>query len=358
VHRGPPAPRLVVSLGSVPPSKSPTNTVSVAVAMGATRATAQVPLPRMSGFLAARTSVPAPPAGMVERSSLRGVLDGATQRRLTIVSAGPGWGKTSTLADWASGQSAVTGLAWLSLVRSDDSLSSFWSAVLHALRRSGRIPDENVLARLSPAHGVSEQMLQATYEGIQALPSALVLVLDDFHVIEDAAVLDSVARLLLHDLPLHLVLAARSEPVLPLHRLRLSGQLSEIVADDLAFGQEELAALSHTAGLDLDLSSIQRVLDRTGGWPAGARMATLHLSRPGVARDLSDFAGSDRSVAEYLMAEVLDAQSPSGREFLLRTSVVGAVCAPLANTLVPRAQGQRRLEQLAHSNQFVTELGP
>jgi len=322
------------------------------------RAAADLSLPPVSGFLAARASVPAPPAGMVARPSLRGQLDRATQRRLTVVSAGPGWGKTSTLADWASTQSAVTGVAWLSLVRSDDSLSGFWSALLHALRRSGRIPGENVLSRLSPTHAMTERMLQTAYEGIQALPSALVLVLDDFHVIQDAEVLDSVARLLSHDLPLHLVLVTRSDTVLPLHRLRLSGQLSEIVADDLAFGQTELAALALNVGLDLDLGSVERVLDRTGGWPAGARMATLHLSRPGTARDLSDFAGSDRSVAEYLMAEVMNAQNPSGREFLLRTSVVGAVCAELANTLVPRARGQQRLEQLARSNQFVTELGP
>jgi LuxR family maltose regulon positive regulatory protein len=149
---------------------------------------------------------------MLPRHSLYDVLDGATERRLTVVSAGPGWGKTSTVSDWARSRRGGSAIAWLSVDPEDDSLPGFWAAVLHAVRQSGSIPATHPLAVLSPLATVSAQMLQAISRGLLALPDPLILVLDDFHVLEDATVLDSVERLLQYDLPLHVVLLTRSDP--------------------------------------------------------------------------------------------------------------------------------------------------
>src|SRR3954453_11959508 len=177
-----------------------------------------------SGLLAARVAVPVRPAGMIARRELDVALDWpAAQRRLTVVSAGPGWGKTSTVSGWASHAGRDTAVAWLSLESGDDSLAAFWRAALYALRSTGSIPADHPLAVLSPTDQMSPETMQATYRGLSVLPSPIVLVLDDFQVIEDPAVLDSLAVLLRHELPLHLVLVTRTDPVLPLHRLRLSG---------------------------------------------------------------------------------------------------------------------------------------
>ena len=293
---------------------------------------------------------------MVARPSLYATLERAVRHRLTVVSAGPGWGKTSTVAAWASQREGGDAVAWLSLDHEDDSPAAFWTAVLHALRRAGQTPDSHPVAALRPAATMSAQMLQATYQGLLALSSPIVLVLDDFHVIEDAAVLDSLDVLLQHDIPLHLVLISRTDVVLPLHRLRLAGDLTEIVAEDLAISRGEVAAFGAAAGFELGDADLDRILRRTDGWPAGIRLAFLHLSRPDA--DLSDFGGAERSVAEYLVAEVLDHQPPDARRFLIHTSVVPRVCADLADALVPGGHGQLRLETLEHANQFVTALRP
>jgi LuxR family maltose regulon positive regulatory protein len=311
-----------------------------------------------SGLLAARVAIPEQPAGMVSRPQLSDAVARAALRRLTVVSAGPGWGKTSAVSAWASAPEHDATVAWLSVESGDDSLAAFWRATLRALRSTGSIPAGHPLAVVGPTNEMSPETMQATYRGLLALPAPIVLVLDDFHVIQDQSVLESLAVLLSHDLPLRLIIVTRTDPVLPLHRLRLSGELCEITADDLAFSSGELAVLSQMLGLELHRADLDRIQERTDGWPAGVRLAMLHLSRPGAARDLSGFGGSNRSIGEYFVAEVLNQQTPQVREFLIRTSVADRICAELADAIVPGGLGGEHLEELERSHQFVTALGP
>ncbi|MFL6042571.1 MAG: AAA family ATPase, partial [Gaiellales bacterium] len=156
-------------------------------------------------MLTARVSLPALPAGMVARPVLYDAVDRAARHRLTVVSGGPGWGKTSAVSDWASAHDRDLAVGWLSVESGDDSLAAFWSGLLHALCSTGLIAADHPLAALEPAGEMSAETMQAIYRGLFALPSPIILVIDDFHVIQDQGVLESLAVLLGHELPLRLV---------------------------------------------------------------------------------------------------------------------------------------------------------
>ena len=247
-------------------------------------------------------------------------------------------------------------IAWLSLEPGDNNPAAFWSAVLQALRNTGRTPPGPSIFTLGPAETMSAGTLQAIYQGILALDTAVILVLDDFHTIRDPILLDHIARLLEHDTPLKVVLLTRTDPVLPLHKLRLSGDLQEIRADDLALRPADIATLAHAAGIDLSAALLDRVCERSGGWPAGVRLAILHLTRAGEAHDLTGFGGTDRTIGEYFASEVLERQTPEMRRFLQLTSVVDLICAELADAIVPGGRGHDHLEALDRDLGFVAAL--
>jgi LuxR family maltose regulon positive regulatory protein len=306
-------------------------------------------------------SVPPPLAAEVPRDEVDRGLAAASRLPLTIVSAGPGWGKTTTVARWArhardeGGQS----VAWLTLRSADDSIASFWDAVLTALRVSGSVPDGHPLAHLSPEGGVNPGFLLALNRGLDALKTPVILILDDFHAIADDEVLTAVTELVSRPTPLRLVLLTRVDPPMPLHRLRLAGIVSELNAADLAFDADAVRLLASAAeSLDLAEGDLGEVLARTEGWPAGVRLATMFLAREGVTTGLDGFAGSDKSVAEYLVAEVLNRNSPEVREFLLRTSVVELISGDLADAIVPGGHGHARLTELVQANQFISCVNP
>ena len=299
--------------------------------------------------------VPIPPANSSPRRLDR-LLDRAADHRVIVVSAGPGWGKTTAVARWRSsgfppGDPAI---AWLTLEPRMDNPTSFWDGVLRALRASGAVPDGHPLAALSPTVESPDSVLPLL-QGLARLPGRVLLVLDDFHIVKDAEVLDQVSRIITGPSGMSLMVLTRVVPLLPLHRLRLIGDLLEISSDDLAFDAAGVGAVAREEGLDLTGAEIAAVLDRTEGWPAGVRLAVLHLARGGT---IEGFAGTDRSVAEYLLAEVLDRSTPADRDFLLRTSVCDPISADLAGAIVPGHNGQAVLEMLESSNQFVTALGP
>ena len=273
-----------------------------------------------------------------------------------MVSAGPGWGKTTAVAEWASTQSSLP-VAWLALDRHDNSPALFWGDVLHSLLLSGAVPEGHDLHALAPAGSVSSEFLRSLYHAVEDLPRPVLLVLDDFQVLDDAQVLESVEGLLRHELPVRVVLITRRDPALPLHRLRLAGDLGEISAEDLAFTPEEIRELAEAEGIELDATQAALLAERTEGWPAGVRLGMLYLARPGSRRDLGGFAGEDRSVAEYLVAEVLDGLPEPVRDFLLHTSVVSPISAELAEVMVPGSSAATLLEELARSNMFVSALG-
>jgi LuxR family transcriptional regulator, maltose regulon positive regulatory protein len=199
------------------------------------------------------------------------MFEAAAARPLTVVSAGPGWGKTLAAAAWAASGPAVGKLAWVSLDEGDSEPRLFWSYVLTALRRSGAVPPDNDLAELVPGPAVDEETIRRILYGISQLSEPVVLVLDDFHNIHDADVLSGVAMLLRYPLPQRrLVLITRMDPVLSLHRLRLSGELTEIRAADLAFSPEEATAMLDQLGVSVDAARLAQLLGHTEGWAAAS----------------------------------------------------------------------------------------
>ena len=180
----------------------------------------------LTHLLDAKLAPPRPPTGFVVRPRVSGMFEAAAARPLTVVSAGPGWGKTLAAAAWAASGPTAGKLAWVSLDEGDSDPRLFWSYVLAALRHTGAVPPENDLAELVPGPAVDEEMIRRILYGISQLPEPVVLVLDDFHNIHDADVLSGVATLLRYELPQRrLVLITRMDPVLSLHKLRLSGEL-------------------------------------------------------------------------------------------------------------------------------------
>ena len=301
-----------------------------------------------------------PRAGFVPRPRLLARLAEGIGRGLTVVSTPAGFGKTTVLGDWArrSRQSA----AWLSLDAGDNDPARFWRYVAAALERVCPGIDAPVVALL---RGLQRPPLEAVATAVinelTALPeeAGVVLVLDDYHVIEAPPVHESVA-FLLDRLPpgLRLVLAGRADPPLPLARLRARGQLAELRAGDLRFTLAETAAFVREAtGLDLPAGSVAALQDRTEGWAAGVQLAALSLrGQADPAGFIAAFAGSHRYVLDYLTEEVLARQPEPVLGFLLETSVLERLCGPLCDAVTGRTGSQAVLEELDRANLFMVPL--
>src|SRR5664279_3213266 len=297
------------------------------------------------GLLGTKVVPPAIPRGYLRRRRLEKLLDDGVSGPLTLVSAGPGWGKTLVVASWIREQlfaqqqagreppaapsrraGQFASVAWLTLDIDDNELRIFWTGVLTALRQAGALPPDSELATLALAPGVTAKGLQRLRDGLAGLRPGTVLVLDDLHVVRNPEVLESIAVLLRHELALRLVLISRTDPVLPLHRLRVNGGLQEIRALDLAFDEDEATGLFRMTGQQVDPEDVARLVERTEGWAAGLRLAGMFLSRHDSPGRADEFAGDDRAVAEYLLGEVFGSQPADMRTFLLRTSVTDRIC--------------------------------
>lgn len=300
-------------------------------------------------MLRARTTVPAGPPRAIRRPVLEARLDDAADRRLTLLSAGPGWGKTTAAAQWARTRPPGTA-AWLTLEAQDNTLGAFWRDLLAALVASGAVPDGHPLRGLHVPARVSADFLRRAYRGVDLLPAPVTLVLDDFHLITDADVQASVEDLLRYPIPLRLALLTRTDPLFGLHRLRVEGELIEIIAQDLAFDAPAVVALAAAEGTRLTSEEAEEALAQTDGWIAGLR---LHLR----AASRGSGPSPARSSAEYLIAEVLDRQTPEVRHFLLTTSVTTSVSVELAAALVPESSPRSTLDGLVAANDFVSRLG-
>jgi LuxR family maltose regulon positive regulatory protein len=308
---------------------------------------------------AAKLIPPQVSAPFVARPRLVTLLDHATRGPVTVLSAGPGSGKTQLLASWRTEGRAPGSVAWLSLDPADNDPARFWGSVLAALSASGAVGAGDPLDALRVPSAVDARFLDRIIGGLADLPGPVVLVLDDFHEITDTAVLDAVADLLRH-LPaqLRLVFATRADPPLPMYRLRLAGELTEIRAADLAFGPHEATQLFAGHGLPLDRAQVVTLLTRTEGWAAGLRLAAMSLvDCDDIDRGVATYAGDDRSVAEYLIAEVLCRLDPQVQRFLLRTCVSDRLCGDLADAMTGRRGGGQLLERLVQDNAFVSGLG-
>ena len=297
---------------------------------------------------------------MVARPRLFALLDQGMQRPVTLVAAPAGSGKTLLLASWAA-QASSGPVAWLSLDPADNDPDRCWTYVLAALRGAGALPAGDGPPD-PPAEAAGDGGLPAALvQALGGLASPLVLVLDDVHELTDPRVLQGLELLVRHPPPqLRLVLVTRADPPLPLHRLLVSGQLAQLRAADLAFSVAEVAELLDGYDFRARLSDADLVVlqNRTEGWAAGLRLAAVSMQgHPDPRRFVLELAGDDRSLAGYLVAEVLDRLPSELRGFLVRTSIVDELSGELADALTGRDDGERTLARLERANTFVVALG-
>ncbi|HEX9999317.1 MAG TPA: hypothetical protein VGB74_02590, partial [Actinoplanes sp.] len=312
--------------------------------------------------LATKLYAPARRPRLVARPRLAGRLDATLEvgHRLTLVSAPAGFGKTTLLTDWLAGlgeRRTDVGLAWLSLDDGDNDLVRLLTHLVAALRSAGldvgAAADETALTAI---------VNDVTGAGERSPDKRWILVLDDYHVITATEVHDAVTFLLDH-LPehLHLLVATRSDPPLPLARLRARGQLTELRAADLRFSPAEAQEfLNRVMGLELTAADVRALDDRTEGWVAGLQLAALSLrdirERGAVDGFIAAFTGSNRFVIDYLADEVLTRQPAPVRDFLLRTAVLDRLTGPLCDAVTGRTDGARTLADLERGNLFVVPL--
>jgi LuxR family transcriptional regulator, maltose regulon positive regulatory protein len=295
---------------------------------------------------------------LIDRGDLLAALDHAAAQKVTIISAPAGSGKTSLLRAWADRPGQQRRLAVVQVQRDQHDAQQFWLALLSAVRQASGAADgaqppatpgfnapamaDRVLAELTDARG------------------GITLVIDDLHELNSPEAIAQLARLLA-DLPpdAHAILSTRHDLRLRLHRLRLAGELAEIRAADLRFTEREARALLDASGIALSDAGVALLYRRTEGWAAGLRLAALSLAgHPDPERFVAEFSGSDRTVAEYLIAEMLERQPADVQDLLLRTSLLDRVNGELADLLTGRPGSERILLDLEDANAFVVSLDP
>jgi LuxR family transcriptional regulator, maltose regulon positive regulatory protein len=309
-------------------------------------------------ILATKLYVPPPQSRVVLRPRLTERLVEGLHRRLTLISAPAGFGKTTLLSDWLAGCERPA--AWLSLDEGDGDPTRFLAYLVAALQTIAPNIAEGVLGALqSPQPPPTESILTALLNEITTIPDQIVLVLDDYHAVDARAVDDALTFLLEHLPPrMHLIIATREDPQLPLARLRARGQLTELRATDLRFTPEEAAEfLKEVMGLSLSTKDIAALEDRTEGWIAGLQLAALSMrGREDVAGFIRAFAGDNRYVVDYLVEEVLQRQPERVRSFLLQTSILERLSGPLCDAVTVQEGSNALLEALERGNLFVVPL--
>ena len=278
---------------------------------------------------------------------------------MTIISAPAGSGKTSLLRAWAGRRGQPRQLAVLQVQRDQHDAHQFWLAVLDAVRQatgadSGAEPPAATPGFNAPA------MAGRVLSELADAPSNVTLVIDDLHELTSPEALAQLTRLLT-SLPshVHAILTTRHDVRLGLHQLRLAGELAEIRAADLRFSERETRELLDASGITLSEAGVALLHQRTEGWAAGLRLAAISLAgHPDPERFVTEFSGSDRTVAEYLLAEMLDCQPPGVQDLLLRTSLLDRVNGELADLLTGRPGSERILLGLEDANAFVESLDP
>jgi LuxR family maltose regulon positive regulatory protein len=309
-------------------------------------------------ILATKLHAPTPRPGLVLRSSLIERLNEGLHRRLTLISAPAGFGKTTLAGEWIAGCKRPS--AWLSLDEGENDLARFLMYLVAALQTMKADTGARIMAALqSPQQAPTESILSSLINEICSQPESFILVLDDYHSIDAKPVDDALAFILEHQpQQMHLVVATREDPNLPLARWRARGQLTELRAADLRFTAAEAAVfLNQAMGLSLSEGSITALENRTEGWIAGLQMAALSMQgRADTAGFIKAFAGSHRFVMDYLIEEVLQRQTERVRGFLQHTAILDGLCGPLCNAVAGREDGGEMLEALERGNLFVVPL--
>jgi LuxR family maltose regulon positive regulatory protein len=311
-------------------------------------------------LLATKLYIPPPRPDLVPRPRLFQRLDDGLRlgHCLTLVSAPAGSGKTTLLSEWASHVRDC--LVWLSLDPEDDDPVRFWTYLIAALRMvDGGLGESAQQMLQTPQVPSTQLVLTSLLNEIAELPKRIILVLDDFHLISSQTILEGIAFLLDHQPPqLHLVLATRAGPPLPIVRVRARGQLTEVRADDLAFTVDEAVTfLNERMGLGLSLEDVKALASRTEGWVVGLQLAAMSLQdRVDRHGFVTAFTGSHHFILEYLSEEVLARQEESVQHFLLRTSLLDRLCGPLCDAVTGSSASGTTLAHLQRKNLFVVPL--
>src|SRR5712671_4922088 len=302
--------------------------------------------PRMGQPISLEVSVAV--RGLLDREELLRRLDRAVTKRVTIISAPPGSGKTSLLRAWTDRSSKLRSVAFVSVDRDQRDAQRFWWAVLNAIRGStdsiGALDADQLVERIVTE--VAEQV------------GPLVLVIDDLHELSSAEALAQLEHLLaILPSSAHVVLSSRRDPPIRLHQLRLAGEVAEIRAVDLRFTERETRELLAASRISLSEGGMAALYERTEGWAAGLRLAVISLTgHADPERFVAEFSGTDRAIGEYLMAEMLERQPSEVQSMLLRTSIVDRLNGEFADLLAGRSGSERTLLGLEDANAFVVSL--
>lgn len=281
------------------------------------------------------------------------------QRKLTLVSAPAGFGKTTLLAEWAAAV-PTRPVAWVSLDQSDNDPAFFWTYLITALQNIQPSLGERSLSLLqSPQPPPIESVLMTLLNELTAVEAEFVLILDDYHVIGTQAIHGGIGFLLSHLPPqMHLIIASRADPPLSLARLRSHGELTELRVSDLRFTPDEAAAfLNQGMGLEISAVEVSALEQRTEGWIAGLQLAALSMQgREDLASFIAAFSGDDRYIVDYLLEEVLQRQPDRVRHFLLQTAILERLSGSLCDAVTDQNGGQGMLETLERGNLFLIPL--
>lgn len=319
-------------------------------------------------ILTTKLYIPPPRVNVVLRSRLLERLNEGLHRKLTLISAPAGFGKTTLVSEWVAAYKGSAG--WLSLDEGDSNPARFWSHFIAALQTLALSKVEGVATKIgaealgalqSPQPPSIESILTSLLNETASIPDDSILVLDDYHLV-DSKQIDNALAFLTERLPpqMHLVIATREDPDLPLARLRARDQLLELRVKDLRFTTSEAAGfLNQTMGLHLSTEDVAALEARTEGWVAGLQLAAISMQGyQDTAEFIKSFTGSHRFVMDYLVEEVLKQQPENIQMFLLQTSVLGRMCGSLCDVVLLNSSvaGQETLEYLEHANLFIVPL--
>jgi LuxR family maltose regulon positive regulatory protein len=283
----------------------------------------------------------------------------AAPGRLVLVAAPAGFGKTSILTEWLSTRAGGSRVAWLSLDERDNDGGQFWRYLLAALDRAQPGVAADATDLLASGSAPLESVLATLVNDLHVVDAEFLVVLDDYHVVESPAIHEGMT-FLVDNLPanVHLVIASRADPPLPLGRLRARGDLLELRAADLRFTSSEASDyLNGAMGLSVGAGDVAKLGERTEGWIAALQLAALSMQgRDDASEFIAGFAGDDRYVVDYLVEEVLQRQQDAMRTFLLQTSVLGRLTGDLCDAVTGGSGGAATLDELDRSNLFLVPL--
>jgi LuxR family transcriptional regulator, maltose regulon positive regulatory protein len=296
---------------------------------------------------------------LIDRGDLVAALDRAAAKKVTVISAPAGSGKTSLLRSWADRPGQRYRLAVLQVQRDQQDAQQFWLALLDAVRHASAATGRAEPPAATPDFNAPAMVDRVLSELADAC-GGITLVIDDLHELTSPEAIAQFSRLLTNLPPhVHAILTTRHDLPLGLHQLRLADELAEIRAADLRFSERETHELLDVSGIALSAAGAALLYQRTEGWAAGLRLAAISMAgHPDPERFVAEFSGSDRTVAEYLIAEMLERQPEDVQDLLLRTSLLDQVNGELADLLTGRSGSERILLSLEDANAFVVSLDP